>query len=102
MTAPVVTVRPEFWQDLLDQSDWYETQQHGLGEAFEVEVRAKIGEVAQGPFMYRAYKGDLRRVLIARFPHYLVFVATETTVVFVGLVHAAREFDAWLGRRQGL
>lgn len=98
--APSVRVRPEFWQDLLDQSDWYEAQQPGLGFAFEQEVRRTIGRIVREPLMYRAYKGDLRRVLIARFPHYVVFVAGKASVVFIGLVHAAREFEVWLDRRQ--
>ncbi|MBX3474007.1 MAG: type II toxin-antitoxin system RelE/ParE family toxin [Planctomycetes bacterium] len=98
--ARPVTVRPEFWQDLLQQSDWYEAQQPGLGREFEQEVRTVIGGIANAPMMYRAYKGDLRRVLVTRFPHYVVYVASETFVVFLGLVHAAREFEAWLERRQ--
>lgn len=96
----VATVRPEFWQDLLDQSDWYEAQQPGLGTQFEHEVRSKIGEILQRPLMYKAYKGELRRVLIARFPQHIVFVSTDTSVAFLGIVHAAREFETWLDRRQ--
>ena len=67
MTLPVV-FRRQFQNDLAAGYDWYEAQRLGLGEEFLSAVQSTARDVESYSEIFAAVHGEVRRVIIPRFP----------------------------------
>jgi toxin ParE1/3/4 len=61
-------------------------------------VRAAGARALEGPAVYQRVHGEMRRVLLQRFPYALIFRATDDEVVVLGCVHSRRDPDLWRSR----
>jgi plasmid stabilization system protein ParE len=93
------SVRPAFWDDLVEASEWYDDEEPGLGKSLEREALATVHKVMQTPLAYRVVRGSIRRAMLNRFPYALIYEITDEYVFIIGLVHGKRNFDRWLWRR---
>ena len=97
MTLPVV-VRLEAQAELVEAWGWYETQRSGLGDELLGCLEAAIGRAARDPTLHAITHGDVRRVLVRRFP-YAVFYAVEgAQIIVLAIAHVRREPLYWLDR----
>jgi plasmid stabilization system protein ParE len=94
MTLPVV-FRRRFRSDLAAGYDWYEAQRPGLGEAFLSAVQSTVGNIESYSEMFAAVHGDVRRVIIPRFPFAIFYLVEPTRVVALRLLHTARDAKLW-------
>lgn len=88
------------WIDVEQAFLWYEAQRAGLGAKFRTELEAAIRRVVESPDVYAEGRHGTRRVLLRRFPYQVVYLLTTTSVLFVGVMHGAQDFDSWLRRRR--
>lgn len=70
---------------------WYDAQRPGLGDEFIAAVDAGINVVLAFPDAHPAVHRDTRRFLIERFPYGLFYRVSDTGVVVVACLHAARD-----------
>lgn len=89
----------EFWCDVQQQAEWYNAQRTGLGARFAMAVDAATLVAERRPQAHLEIGGGYRRVRVKRFPHKVVFAAEPDQIVFVGVIHDARDFEDWLKKR---
>jgi len=77
----------------------YERDRRGLGDEFLMEAGQTIDAVVAFPESYPAIYRDIRRALVHRFPHGLLFRIVDDVVVFVGCFHTSRDPQSWKRRR---
>lgn len=97
-----VVVRPQVEADIVEAAAWYDAQQLGLGQEFEIEVLNTIEAIAQNPEI-----GSVRRKVKAirwryppRFPYRIIYSVDggARIVVVVAVLHAARSDKRWRRR----
>jgi plasmid stabilization system protein ParE len=94
MTLPVV-FRRRFRNDLAAGYDWYEAQRPGLGEDFLSAVQSTVRNIESYSEIFAAVHGDVRRVIIPKFPFAIFYVVEPTRVVALRLLHTARDPKLW-------
>lgn len=86
---------PEAEEEFLEAVSYYEAQLPGLGERFDAEVRATGALLLRypeiGPFM----DGELRKLVLDRFPYYVIYTVSSETVYIVALAHERRKPGYW-------
>jgi toxin ParE1/3/4 len=92
---------PAFWTDVVDAAEWFDQQRAGLGSEFVMAVDASIDRVISHPRSFRVVSGPVRRYIIRRFRHLIFYEVDNERVLFLGVVHGARDVNAWLRRHQG-
>jgi plasmid stabilization system protein ParE len=85
--------------EMLDTWAWYEGQRAGLGHELVGCVDAAIARAARSPDLDAPVHGDVRRILVRRFPYAVFYFVEGETIVVLAVAHASREPGFWLGRR---
>ena len=60
-------------KDIEEAFEWYESQRVGLGSEFEAVVDQMVRLLTEMPELGPELHGDLRRVLLVRFPYALYY-----------------------------
>jgi plasmid stabilization system protein ParE len=85
-------------QDLTDAALWYAAQQSDLVELFLSAVRDAAIDAASAPESYARVRGNLRRVLVRRFPYALIIRESTEELVVVACYHLHRDPRVWQSR----
>jgi toxin ParE1/3/4 len=78
---------------------YYNRKVPGLGDAFADEVEAGLRQICATPEVWRIVDGDVRRLLIARFPYGIYYTVEATQIVIWAVKHLRRDPDYWQERR---
>jgi len=91
---------PSVGVELAEARDWYEKAQSGLGRELVLEVDSALTAVAEGrlPTMQHPAVPEVRRVMLKRFPYWLVVLERPDEVVVVAVAHMKRRPDYWRNR----
>lgn len=98
MSARVV-VRLQAEAELLAARDWYENQRAGLGQEFVNEVREAVSAIAARPLTFPKVHGEMRRVILRRFPYGVFFQTTTAEILILGVLHGRRHPQQWKSRQ---
>ena len=90
LEVTTVKFEREAEDDALEAYDWYEQQRTGLGVCFRDALDAAVGRLAQNPRAFPVMYGDLRRVLVQRFPHAVYYRVYPSQVSVVAVFHGRR------------
>jgi toxin ParE1/3/4 len=96
MTLPVRFL-PEARQEAIETRDWYERRQPGLGTLFAQALAAAIGRLQAQPLTYPVAMGEVRRIILQRFP-YAIYFRIEPTELIVLAVHGRQDPRRWQKR----
>jgi len=75
--------------ELIAAQDWYEEQAHGLGARFRTELDITVQRIADNALQFPFVFHDVRRALLHRFPHYLLFRVEPDAVTVIARFHPA-------------
>jgi toxin ParE1/3/4 len=78
--------------------DWYEQQSPGLGARFRAELDIAVQRIADNALQFPFVFHDVRRALLHRFPHYLLFRVEPDAVTVVACFHPRRDPRQWQRR----
>ncbi len=89
--------------ELYEAALWYENQRAGLAEEIVAEYRNAILRIQAAPLSFARIETtrsprNLRRCLIARFPHYIPFELQANEIVILAFAHAKRRPNYWIRR----
>ena len=84
--------------EIADAAVWYENQQPQLGDRFLTAVGEAASTAASSPDMYARVRGELRRVLVHRFPYALIFRESVNELLVVACYHLHRDPSVWESR----
>ena len=93
-----VIFRPEAEQELLEAHAWYEAQQLGLGDAFIDRVEAGLEHIVAFPKSCPLVHDDVRRYLLERFPHSILYLVEPEQIVVLAVYHGRRDPGGWTSR----
>jgi plasmid stabilization system protein ParE len=85
-----VIVRRAAERDVREAHSWYGEVSPKLADQFTSAVDQAIAAAAENPLAFQLFYRPLRRVLLRRFPYALFFVAEESRIVVVGVLHQSR------------
>ncbi len=75
----------------LDESvSWYENKRMGLGREFRLEIEKHLEKIANQPQRFRQIRGQVRRVVLQRFPYSIYFLAEADRIIVLAVFHARR------------
>ena len=98
MTAPRFSFRKAAAADLAEAYRRYEGEAAGLGEELLAAVHGAAAGAAEEPERYPVVRGDVRRVLVRRFPYAVFYRVRRSRVVVIAVVHHRRDPHVWHGR----
>jgi len=85
-------LKREASKEFSDGFVWYEEQQEGLGELFNVTVEEKLKKICNNPFHYKISYKKFHEALIDKFPFLIVYFVDEKNklIVVTGIFHTSR------------
>jgi toxin ParE1/3/4 len=86
---------PEAEQEFIEAAAFYEQNVTGLGERFGKEVRRAIERLMEYPQIGSLIDADLRRLLLIRFPYFLIYSSTSDLLRVVAVAHVHRRPGYW-------
>ena len=95
-----VRLTPEAEADIDEAIAWYDGRGQGLGDEFLRCVDARIALMERFPKAFPFVHRNIRRVLVRRFPYYLVYEIEDSEIVIYGAYHCARDPRSWKRRRR--
>jgi plasmid stabilization system protein ParE len=85
--------------ELSEAQDWYERESAGLGGRFLLAVSEVIARVSANPMHFLVIYKNVRRALLRRFPHAILFVVgADDTLTVVACFHGSRNPIRWKNR----
>jgi plasmid stabilization system protein ParE len=76
--------------ELRDAYEWYESQEHGLGERLLVAAGAAFLRIIRNPELYPVRFGAMRRTLVDTFPYAIFYTIHDEKVIVHAVFHTSR------------
>jgi plasmid stabilization system protein ParE len=90
---------PEAELELIEAGLYYELEVPGLGARFEAEVRQATALLLEQPELgHSTGNGDLRQLVLYRFPFTIIYAASRESLYVVALAHHKRLPGYWRSR----
>jgi toxin ParE1/3/4 len=86
---------PQAEQEFLEAVSRYEREVPGLGEQMEAEIQAATNLLLQYPEIGSPVEADLRKLVLQRFPYYLIYGVLRDMVYIFALAHERRKPAYW-------
>jgi plasmid stabilization system protein ParE len=86
-----VFIRPEALAEVREACRWYDERVPGLGTEFARAVDAAISAAARNPDGYPVVEGEMRRVLLRRFPYSIVYGIDAPKLIVIACFHHRRD-----------
>ncbi len=90
---------PDAEAELSEAIEWYESRESGLGLDFATEVYAAIQRALAFPHAGQEMGGDIRRVLLHRFPYGVLYAPEHECLLIIAVMHLHRQPDYWRNRK---
>lgn len=97
MSRPIV-LRRAARAEFDEAADWYDRQRPGLGSEFVARVEEALGRIAVDPELHAPTYRDVRRIMVARFPYSILYLAEPTQVLVIAVFHGRRDPSVWQSR----
>ncbi len=85
-------------QEFVEAAAYYERNVTDLGERFGSEVHHAIERLLEYPELGFPIDADLRRLMLTRFPYFLIYSFTTDLLWVVAVAHARRRPGYWRSR----
>ena len=85
-------------EEMLEASQYYERQAHGLGHDFLAEVQRVVHSVVEDPHVGTIVRQPIRRRLIRGFPFGILYRVDAHEIVIIAVMHLSRRPGYWADR----
>jgi plasmid stabilization system protein ParE len=86
---------PEAEQEFVEAAVYYERNVTGLGERFGSEVHHAIERLLEYPELGSPIDADVRRLMLTRFPYFLIYSFTTDLLRVIAVAHTRRRPGYW-------
>lgn len=93
-----ILVSPEARDEYNAAIRYYDLQFPGLGARLAEEIRAALRRTLDWPLAFPVERGDIRRVLLGRFPFKILYSIESDHIYVIALAHQHRKPDYWTER----
>lgn len=90
-----VVWRPEAVDESVAAADYYDEKRDGLGAEFLACITEAAGRAKRQPNSFARVDGEVRRVLVRRFPYGLFFILEGESLVVLAVGHARQAPGHW-------
>ena len=94
-----VRLHPEAEAEFAEAIRWYEGKRFDLAVDFARAVEQGISAVRAHPERQAIVHGDIRRLIIRRFPYGIFYAIRPTELKVVAIYHLSRDPAGWKSRR---
>ncbi len=84
--------------ELLDEIGYLELRAKGLGRRFFAEVRRAEGVIAQFPASGEEIRPGIRKTMIRKFRHSLIYAIESDGLLILAVAHQSRRAGYWVDR----
>lgn len=85
-------------RELDEAAAYYELEFEGLGTRFMEEVRLAALRIQRNPLAWSIELDEVRKCLLHKFPHKLLYVVDDQLILIVAVAHQHREPEYWVDR----
>ena len=89
-----IVLAPQASVDIEEAARWYENQLTGLGIEFVLEVDFAFEKIQNNPKFYLQSYRSVRRALLRRFPYAIYFLANNSRIHIIAVLHQVRSDKA--------
>jgi len=93
-----IQYRREARDDLNGIHGWYERRRRGLGDEFLETVAMAVARAQRQPLRFMVARGQVRRLLMVRFPYVIYFLPTAARLYIVAVAHERQDQQPFLDR----
>jgi len=93
-----VVFAPEARDEFVEAERYYDEQLPGLARLFRDEVRSALRRVRTWPLSCPIERGEIRRLILTRFPHKLLYTIEADHLYVLAVAHLHRKPNYWVGR----
>ncbi len=93
-----VRIHPAALEEAEAAVDWYRRRSRRAAEMFLDELEGAIGRIHKNPEQFPRYEFGTRRIMIRRFPYFIVFRKTVTGTEIIAVAHGHRRPGYWRER----
>lgn len=93
-----VSVHPEAEAETEGAFEWYWARSERAALGFNAELRDAFNTLQESPQACAPYGRGTRRVLLHRYPYFIVFRELPRTIQILAVAHAKRRPGYWRGR----
>ncbi|MHB1301625.1 MAG: type II toxin-antitoxin system RelE/ParE family toxin [Burkholderiales bacterium] len=87
-------------EEFLAEVRYYTERQSGLGAEFVAEVEAAVRRALVFPLMGSVSASNTRKIIVKRFPFFVVYRPESDGIVIFAIAHHSREPNYWHERMQ--
>jgi plasmid stabilization system protein ParE len=91
-------VHPEAEAEADGAFEWYWLRSESSALAFDAELRETFSVLRKSPRMCSPYLQGTRRLMLKRFPYFVVFRELPRKIQIIAIAHAKRRPGYWRGR----
>jgi plasmid stabilization system protein ParE len=85
-------------QELNEAIDFYDQQQHGLGDQFFEEIQAAVRQISEHPRTWEKIDSKTHRFLTNRFPYGILYRIHSDHIRIMAVMHLRRKPNYWNNR----
>jgi len=78
--------------------EWYWTQSESAAIGFDAALREAYSFLTKSPRMCAPYLRETRRVILHRYPYFVVFRELPRKIEIIAIAHTKRRSAYWRGR----
>ena len=93
-----VSYHPEAADEYEEAVVYYEDCQTGLGKQLSQEIDAAIKLILAFPTAWTTLKGEIRRILVRRFPFGLLYILRDDEIYILAVMNLNRKPNYWKTR----
>jgi len=94
-----VRLRPQVEDEVREAMRWYRNRVPGLEKELYAASLEGVSAIAEAPEAYRKVRGEVRRIVLTRFPYLLFYLfereSDSAEVVVLPFTHERRSPDRW-------
>lgn len=96
----VIRYLPVARTELIEAAKFYARQAPGLGDTFLDDVGSRLTNISAQPLQGTSLPHNLRRVLLKRFPFFIVYEYEQEVITVIAIAHTSRRPGYWSSRSQ--
>jgi plasmid stabilization system protein ParE len=81
--------------ELIAGVNFYDSENHGLGQDFALEVRRLCRLIAESPLVGIELRPGVRRRMLRRFPYSILYTLENDEVLVIAVAHQRRRPGYW-------
>lgn len=91
-------IRKEAEADIAEAYQYYESCRENLGSDFLLCLEEVFARITKNPSQFQPVYKHIHRALPKRFPYGIYYLALESTILVIGVIHVRRSPSHWKKR----